>query len=49
LLPHIQSGTIRPLAVTTLKRTQVLPEVPTIAESGFPGFEASPWRTNADG
>jgi len=36
LLPHIQSGTIRPLAVTTLKRTQVLPEVPTIAKWGFP-------------
>ena len=44
LLPHIQSGTIRPLAVTTLKRTQVLPEVPTIAESGFPGFEATTWH-----
>src|SRR5262247_2695290 len=39
LLPHIQSGTIRALAITTLKRTAVLPEVPTIAESGFPGFE----------
>jgi tripartite-type tricarboxylate transporter receptor subunit TctC len=44
LLPHIQSGTIRPLAVTTLKRTQVLPEIPTIAESGFPGFEATTWH-----
>ena len=44
LLPHIQSGTIRVLAVTTLKRTEVLPEVPTIAESGFPGFEATTWH-----
>ena len=44
LLPHIQSGTIRALAVTTLKRTEVLPEVPTIAESGFPGFEATTWH-----
>jgi len=44
LLPHIQSGTIRPLAITTLKRTAVLPEVPTIAESGFPGFEATTWH-----
>src|SRR5215475_13553157 len=44
LLPHIQSGTIRALAITTLKRTAVLPEVPTIAESGFPGFEATTWH-----
>jgi tripartite-type tricarboxylate transporter receptor subunit TctC len=44
LLPHIQSGTIRALAVTTLKRTEVLPEIPTIAESGFPGFEATTWH-----
>src|SRR5262249_2085614 len=38
------SGTIRALAITTLKRTAVLPEVPTIAESGFPGFEATTWH-----
>lgn len=44
LLPHIQSGAIRPIAITTLKRTAVLPEVPTIAESGFPGFEATTWH-----
>ena len=44
LLPHIQSGAIRPVAITTLKRTEVLPEVPTIAESGFPGFEATTWH-----
>jgi tripartite-type tricarboxylate transporter receptor subunit TctC len=44
LLAHIQSGAIRALAVTTLKRTEVLPEVPTIAESGFPGFEATTWH-----
>ena len=44
LLPHIQSGTIRALVVTTLKRTEVLPEIPTIAESGFPGFEATTWH-----
>src|SRR3989442_9982950 len=44
LLPHIQCGTIRALAITTLKRTAVLPEVPTIAESGFPGFEATTWH-----
>jgi tripartite-type tricarboxylate transporter receptor subunit TctC len=44
LIPHIQSGAIRPVAITTLKRTTVLPEVPTIAESGFPGFEAMTWH-----
>ena len=44
LIPHIQNGAIRPIAITTLKRTVVLPEVPTIAESGFPGFEATTWH-----
>jgi tripartite-type tricarboxylate transporter receptor subunit TctC len=44
LLPHIQSGAIRPVAITTLKRTAVLPDIPTIAESGFPGFEATTWH-----
>ncbi len=44
LLPHIQSGAIRAIAVTTLKRTAALPTVPTIAESGFPGFDATTWH-----
>jgi tripartite-type tricarboxylate transporter receptor subunit TctC len=44
LLPHLQSGAIRAIAVTTLKRTAVLPEVPTIAERGFPGFDATTWH-----
>ncbi len=44
LLPHIQAGSIRPIAVTTLKRTVALPEVPTIAETGFPGFDATTWH-----
>jgi tripartite-type tricarboxylate transporter receptor subunit TctC len=44
LLPHIQSGAIRAIAITTLKRTGALPEVPTIAELGFPGFEATTWH-----
>ncbi|HKC43105.1 MAG TPA: tripartite tricarboxylate transporter substrate binding protein, partial [Burkholderiales bacterium] len=37
--PHIRSGKIRPLGVTTLTRSAVLPDVPTISESGLPGFE----------
>jgi tripartite-type tricarboxylate transporter receptor subunit TctC len=37
-LPHIIAGKLRPLAVTTLKRSPLLPQVPTISESGFPGF-----------
>jgi tripartite-type tricarboxylate transporter receptor subunit TctC len=41
--PHIDSKRLRPLAVTTSKRAAELPEVPTIAESGFPGFEAPAW------
>src|SRR5712691_7987690 len=44
LLPHIQSGAIRPVAITTLRRTAVLPDVPTIAESGFPSFKATTWH-----
>ena len=41
--PHIDSKRMRPLAVTSSKRAQDLPDVPTIAESGFPGFEAPAW------
>lgn len=41
--PHIDTGKLRPLAVTGLERLPVLPNVPTIAESGFPGFDASNW------
>jgi tripartite-type tricarboxylate transporter receptor subunit TctC len=37
--PHIKSGKIRPLGVTTLTRSAVLPEVPTISEAGLPGYE----------
>ena len=41
--PHMQSGRLRPLAVTSPKRMAQLPEVPTIAELGVPGFEAEAW------
>ncbi|MDN3921438.1 tripartite tricarboxylate transporter substrate binding protein [Roseateles violae] len=43
LLPHIRNGKLRPLAALSARRSGLLPEVPTIAESGFPGFEASVW------
>jgi tripartite-type tricarboxylate transporter receptor subunit TctC len=42
-LPHIQAGKLRTLATTGLKRSPTLPDVPTIAEQGFPGFEAVNW------
>ncbi|MGE5525871.1 MAG: tripartite tricarboxylate transporter substrate binding protein [Rhodospirillaceae bacterium] len=42
-LPQIKSGRLRVLAVTTEKRSRALPQVPTIAESGLPGFDASGW------
>ena len=42
-LPHVKSGRIRALGVTTAKRVSVLPEVPTIAEAALPGFDTSQW------
>jgi tripartite-type tricarboxylate transporter receptor subunit TctC len=41
---HIKGGKVRALAVTTLKRTQILPDIPTMDEAGLPGFEASTWH-----
>jgi len=41
--PYIRSGKLRPLAVTSLKRSSLLPNVPTVAEQGYPGFEAIVW------
>jgi tripartite-type tricarboxylate transporter receptor subunit TctC len=41
--PHIDNGRMRPLAVTTSKRAADLPNVPTVAENGYPGFEAPAW------
>ena len=40
---HAKSGRVRPLAVTTLKRSAVFPELPTVAEAGLPGFEVDSW------
>ncbi|MFQ6747597.1 tripartite tricarboxylate transporter substrate-binding protein, partial [Bordetella pertussis] len=42
-LPHIKTGKAVPLAVTTAGRLAQLPDVPTVAESGYPGFEAIGW------
>ncbi len=43
LLPHAKSGRVRALAVGTPKRSPSLPDVPTVAELGYPGFDASLW------
>jgi tripartite-type tricarboxylate transporter receptor subunit TctC len=43
LMPHITSGKIRPLAVGTATRTPALPDLPTVAESGYENFETSQW------
>ena len=42
-LPHIESGALRPIAVTTLERSGILPEVPTVSESGVQGYESYQW------
>jgi tripartite-type tricarboxylate transporter receptor subunit TctC len=42
-LPHIKSGKLRALAVTSTKRTEALPEVPTVAEAGLPGYDSTQW------
>lgn len=42
-IQHVHSGKLRPIAVTTAKRSPELPDVPTIAEAGVPGYEATSW------
>lgn len=43
ILPHIKSGAVRAIAVTSAKRSGLLPDVPTVAESGLPNFEMTGW------
>jgi tripartite-type tricarboxylate transporter receptor subunit TctC len=43
VLPLAREGKLRPLAITSAKRSALAPDLPTMAESGFPGFEAVPW------
>ncbi len=43
MVPHVKAGRVRGLAVTTSKRVATLPELPTVAEAGVPGYEIAPW------
>ena len=43
VLPHTKAGKLRPLAISSASRSEAYPEVPTIAESGVPGFEVTTW------
>lgn len=43
-IAHVKAGKIRPLAVTTAKRSALVPELPTVAEAGLPGYEANNWN-----
>jgi tripartite-type tricarboxylate transporter receptor subunit TctC len=44
ITPHAKSGRVRALGVSGLKRSPAVPDVPTIAESGVPGFDSSSWQ-----
>ncbi len=43
-MPHVQSGKVRALAVTGARRCSIVPEVPTIMEAGFPGYDVTTWQ-----
>ena len=45
MIQQIQAGNVRPLAITSAQRSPVLPNVPTVAEQGYPGFSALAWFT----
>lgn len=42
-LPHIKAGKVRPIAISSLQRNPLYPDVPTVAESGYPGFQSLSW------
>jgi tripartite-type tricarboxylate transporter receptor subunit TctC len=44
LIPHVRSKALRPLAVTSIQRMALLPEVPTMVEAGFAGFVVTQWN-----
>src|SRR5262249_16861745 len=43
ILPHVKAGRMRALGVTSPKRSAVMPDLPTVAEQGVPGYEITPW------
>jgi tripartite-type tricarboxylate transporter receptor subunit TctC len=43
-LPYVKAGRLRPIAVGSARRSVALPDVPTVAESGYPGFDAVNWQ-----
>ena len=47
VLPHVKSGALRAIGVTSERRYAGLPDVPTVSEAGFPGYEASAWNAVA--
>ena len=44
MLPHVNSGRLKAIAVTSATRARALPNVPTVAEAGVPGYEATSWN-----
>jgi len=42
-LPHIRAGKLRPLGITSAKRSEIVPDIPTVVEGGLPGFESLQW------
>jgi tripartite-type tricarboxylate transporter receptor subunit TctC len=44
VVPYVKAGRLRALAVTTAQRSALMPELPTMSESGVPGFEATTWH-----